>query len=99
MVGPPAYTTTPTPARLAVRDALRAAAAATHSRFVDPLAENWPADARYAGPDNEHPTVAGQQKLLEENGLPAVADPPPRRSTLESWTICRFRPVPGCRAG
>ncbi|MEH0108205.1 SGNH/GDSL hydrolase family protein [Tersicoccus sp. MR15.9] len=65
VVGPPAYTT-PTPARLAVRDALKAAASATNARFVDPLAEKWMNDQRFAGPDDEHPSVAGQQQLLKE---------------------------------
>lgn len=66
VVGPTAFTGQPEPDRLAVRDALKAAAAQTHSRFVDPLAQNWLASPQYMGPDGDHPTVAGQQQLLKE---------------------------------
>lgn len=63
VVGPTAFTSAPEPGRLAVRDALAAAAAATHSRFVDPIAAGWLDSPQDIGPDGDHPTVPGQQRL------------------------------------
>ena len=66
VVGPTAFTDDPEPARLAVRDALESAAAQTGAKFVDPLAGNWLAGAQYEGPDEDHPTIAGQEQLRDE---------------------------------
>ncbi|MDQ4489838.1 SGNH/GDSL hydrolase family protein [Sinomonas sp. ASV486] len=66
VVGPTAFTDDPEPERLAVRDALEAAAFQTGAEFVDPLAGKWLAASEYEGPDGDHPTVAGQEQLREE---------------------------------
>lgn len=66
MVGPTGFTDDPEPERLAIRDALESAAARAGVEFVDPLAEAWLAGAQFEGPDGDHPTVAGQEQLLDE---------------------------------
>lgn len=65
VVGPPSYTATPEPERLAVRDAVKSAADGAGAVFVDPIAAQWivgHADT-LIGPDGDHPSAAGQQYL------------------------------------
>ncbi len=82
-VGPPAYTSQPKAARLAVRDAVQNAATDAGALFVDPISEGWFIGevAELVGPDGVHPTVAGQrylqaqlEKLIKEeiNSTPAA---------------------------
>jgi lysophospholipase L1-like esterase len=66
VVGPTAFTDSPEPERLAVRDALASAAARAGVEFVDPLAENWLAGPQFEGPDGDHPTMVGQEQLRDE---------------------------------
>lgn len=66
VVGPTAFTDDPEPERLAIRDALAAAASQAGAEFVDPLADNWLASTEFEGPDGDHPTIAGQEQLREE---------------------------------
>ncbi|GHG60117.1 hypothetical protein GCM10012320_34570 [Sinomonas cellulolyticus] len=66
VVGPTSFTDEPEPERLTVRDSLQAAAAQAGAEFVDPLAGEWLAGGQYEGPDGDHPTVAGQERLRNE---------------------------------
>lgn len=86
-VGPPAYTTQPEAARLAVRDAIRKAASGAGALFVDPIEQGWFIGevAELVGPDGVHPTAAGQrylqaqlEKLIKEEIVPnpTAAAPP-----------------------
>jgi len=78
VVGPPAYSADPDQDLLAIRDALKAAAAASSAEFVDPIALDWMATQADAllGPDGEHPSPAGHVHLADLMGtvlgLPAA---------------------------
>lgn len=56
---------------LATRDAVRSAATAAGAVWIDPIAENWfgartdAAGAVLIGPDNVHPTLAGQTLMAQ----------------------------------
>ncbi|MFS0718126.1 SGNH/GDSL hydrolase family protein [Arthrobacter sp. 1P04PC] len=67
VVGPPSYTTDPDPGLLDIRSQLRSAAQGAGAEFVDPIAEGWISDdvEDLIGPDGDHPTVAGQEYLLQ----------------------------------
>ena len=60
VIGPPWPSSTPPPAVLAIRDTLRAQAAAVDATFVDPIAEDWfVGRPDLIGHDGIHPTDAG----------------------------------------
>lgn len=66
VIGPPWPTATPPPAVLAIRDSLRAQAAATGMTFVDPIAENWfVGRPDLIGADGVHPNDAGHAYMAE----------------------------------
>ena len=67
VVGPPSYSTDPDPGLLDIRSQLRTAAQGAGAEFVDPIAEGWiSGDVEdLIGPDGDHPTVAGQEYLLQ----------------------------------
>lgn len=67
VVGPPSYSTDPDPGLLDIRGQLKSAAQGSGAEFVDPIAEGWISNdvEDLIGPDGDHPTVAGQQYLLE----------------------------------
>jgi len=66
VIGPPWPTATPPPEVLAIRDSLRAQAAATGMTFVDPIAENWFVDRPdLIGADGVHPNDAGHAYMAE----------------------------------
>ncbi|MEV7635886.1 SGNH/GDSL hydrolase family protein [Pseudarthrobacter enclensis] len=70
VVGPPSYLPTPDPALAEINGRLREAAAEAGGEYVDPIAEGWISGdvADLIGPDQDHPTVAGQHYLLEHIG-------------------------------
>ena len=67
VVGPPSYTVPADSELTSIRDALRTAADRTGSAFVDPIAEAWIAGHadELIGPDGEHPTPAGHERLAQ----------------------------------
>lgn len=66
VIGPPWPTAAPPPEVLAIRDNLRAQAAATGMTFVDPIAENWfVGRPDLIGADGVHPNDAGHAYLAE----------------------------------
>lgn len=66
VIGPPWPGSTPPPAVLAIRDSLRATAAANGAMFVDPIAEGWFAGRPdLIGQDGVHPTDAGHAYMAE----------------------------------
>ena len=67
VVGPPSYSAEPEPGLLDIRGQLKSAARVGGAEFVDPIAEGWISNdvEDLIGPDGDHPTVAGQQYLLE----------------------------------
>lgn len=66
VIGPAWPTATPPSAVLAIRDSLRAQAAATGATFVDPIAENWfVGRPDLIGTDGVHPTDAGHAYMAE----------------------------------
>lgn len=67
VIGPPWPSSTPPPAVLAIRDALRAQAAAVGATFVDPIAEDWfTGRPDLIGHDGVHPTDAGHTYMAEK---------------------------------
>lgn len=66
VIGPPWPSSTPPPAVLAIRDALRTQAAAIGATFVDPIAEDWfVGRPDLIGRDGVHPTDAGHTYMAE----------------------------------
>lgn len=66
VIGPAWPTATPPAGVLAVRDGLRAQAAAIGATFVDPIAENWfVGRPDLIGVDGVHPTDAGHAYMAE----------------------------------
>ncbi len=66
VIGPPWPTATPPAAVLAIRDNLRAQAAANGATFVDPIAEGWfVGRPDLIGHDGVHPTDAGHAYMAE----------------------------------
>ena len=67
VVGPPSYSTDADQGLLEIRGQLKSAAQGAGAEFVDPIAEGWISNdvEDLIGPDGDHPTVAGQQYLLE----------------------------------
>ena len=63
IVGPPATPADPASQLLAIRDTLRAAAQRLGAIFVDAISWFAGANARFVGPDGEHPDRAGEDYL------------------------------------
>ncbi len=74
VIGPTWIKGNPPANLLAVRDAIKDAAAAAGGTFVDPLTDGWffGADARFIGSDGVHPTDEGNQ-YLSDKILPVVS--------------------------
>ncbi|NUT70875.1 SGNH/GDSL hydrolase family protein [Pseudarthrobacter sp. C4D7] len=85
VVGPPSYTTQPDPGLVDISDQLRNATARAGGEFVDPIAEGWISDDfdDLIGPDGDHPTVLGQQYLLEHIGAYLEQAAPAAAAALE----------------
>jgi lysophospholipase L1-like esterase len=67
VIGPPWPTAAPPPAVLAIRNSLRAQAAAVGAAFADPIAENWfVGRPDLIGHDGVHPTDAGHAYMAEK---------------------------------
>lgn len=67
VIGPPWPSSTPPPAVLAIRNALRAQATAIGATFVDPIAEDWfVGRPSLIGHDGVHPTDAGHTYMAEK---------------------------------
>lgn len=86
VVGPPSYLADPDMGLLNIRGQLKSAALDAGAEFVDPIAEGWISSdvGDLIGPDGDHPTVAGQEYLLQhiaaviEQAMPAPAEEPQR---------------------
>jgi lysophospholipase L1-like esterase len=77
VIGPIWYDGSPVPTIVALRDHLRARAAATGALFIDPIAGRWFAGSNHQliGSDGVHPTTAGHRHIARLVLAALAADP------------------------
>jgi len=93
VIGPIWYDGSPVPTIVALRDHLRARAAASGALFIDPIAGRWFAGSNHQliGADGVHPTSAGHRHIARLVLAALGADPRFAPSPGEATTA---RPVP-----
>jgi hypothetical protein len=77
VIGPIWYDGSPVPTIVALRDHLRARAAASGALFIDPIARRWFAGSNHQliGTDGVHPTSAGHRHIARLVLAALAADP------------------------